>query len=111
MGKEFKLCESTVNNMISLYETSANEVAEALKQYQLEVDGVLGTGWKGKAAEKFSAIIEEYENVTQKFIVDINKFKGIMEQCGGKYTTLDSEANKICEQSGTSKLLKEKEMM
>jgi uncharacterized protein YukE len=85
--------------MMSVYEDNANEVAEALKTYQLSLESVLGTGWKGKAAEKFTAIIEEYEKTTQEFISKINSFKGLMEQCGGKYTLLDSEAKKLNEQN------------
>ena len=95
MSTIFKLSQESVNNAFSVYEDSANEVAEALKAYQLSLEGVLGTGWKGKAAEKFTAIIEEYEKTTQSFIAEINKFGSVMKQCGGKYVTLENEGNKI----------------
>ncbi len=95
MGENFQLSQNSVNNVFKIFEDSAHEVLEALKAYQLSLDGVLGTGWKGKAAEKFTAIIEEYEKTTQSFITEIKNFSNVMEQCGGEYITLENEGNKI----------------
>ena len=41
MSEKFALNQSSVKKMISVYEDSAHEVLEALKAYQLSLDGVL----------------------------------------------------------------------
>jgi uncharacterized protein YukE len=97
MGKKFKLSQSSVNSMISVYEDSAHDVLEALRAYQLSLEGILGTGWKGKAAEKFTAIIEEYEKTTQKLIVQICKYKMFMQNCSQKHSDLSEKGRRLGE--------------
>ncbi|MGN0654215.1 MAG: hypothetical protein ACI4KD_04795 [Oscillospiraceae bacterium] len=95
MGTVFKLEGSVIKETINVYENAANNAIEAMNIFKTEIDGIMGTGWKGEASKKFINIIDDYEKSTQEFLNEIQRYKQIMLVAGTTLGALEEQGKNV----------------
>ena len=104
MSADFELRKSEINQLRNTYEKSANEIENALKEYNNKIEALLGSNWKGSASEKFANTILEYNNSIRKIIIGLNQYQSVIDHVGTKLGYLSAEGEKVGDQMQAANL-------
>lgn len=95
MKADFKLNGQVINQTMNVYEKGTQDINSALQNYKSKIDSLLGSGWKGAAAESFVNQITNYERGTEDILNRMRAYQAVFVRAGEKLGALTSQAKAI----------------